>query len=475
LEKNNSLPKGWSLTTLDDISLKLKAGGTPSTQNKNYYKNGIIPFVKIDDISNEGKYLDSTKISITDEGLKNSAAWIIPENSILYSMYASYGIPIINRLTVSTSQAIIAYVPPSLNLMCLDYVYYFLQSIKSKLIPKGTTQKNLNAKIIRDLSIKLSPINEQKRIAKKIDELFLLVDSGKQQLQLAKTKLKFYRNSLLTFAFSGNLTNSWRKQHPNSSADSLLKSIEFERKKENKKQVSYEPRENLTSIPENWIWVNIENIEKFIGSGITPRGGKSNYFDSGIPFIRSQNVYPDGLRLKDIVYVSDEQHSKMSRTHIQNYDVLLNLTGASIGRSTYVPEGFGEGNVNQHVCIIRLYSGISSNYVSHWLNSPKGQQQIFSSQKGQTREGLNYSQIRSILIPLCSFDEQNEVINNLEINLSKIFSIGDIIEKRYDELDHLQTSILKQAFEGKLIPQDSNDESAEILLKKIKQEKLSQN
>ena len=124
------LPKGWIKRAINEISNKLKAGGTPSTKISRYYKNGKIPFLKIDDITSSYKYLDKTSISITEEGLNNCSAWIVPENSILYSMYASYGIPIINRIQVATNQAIIAFIPPK-DLLNVDYVYYYLQSIKT--------------------------------------------------------------------------------------------------------------------------------------------------------------------------------------------------------------------------------------------------------------------------------------------------------------------------------------------------------
>ncbi len=142
-EQKLELPNGWAETTLDNIAIHLQAGGTPSTKKPEYYQKGTIPFVKIDDITDsKTKYLETTKVKITKQGLDDSSAWLVPENSLLYSMYASYGLPIINKIKVATSQAIIVYQQPK-DLISLDFMYYFLKFIGPFSITKGTTQKNL--------------------------------------------------------------------------------------------------------------------------------------------------------------------------------------------------------------------------------------------------------------------------------------------------------------------------------------------
>ena len=212
------LPKGWVETKLEDIAIHLQAGGTPSTKKPEYYKNGTIPFVKIDDITDSNtRYLETTKIKITEQGLENSAAWIIPENSILYTMYASYGIPIINKIKVATSQAIIAYLPPK-DLISLDFVYYFLKFMKSFVIPKGTTQKNLNAGIVKNIRVLLPPLNEQKRIVSKIEELFSHIDYIKSLTPITGNKLYLMEVSILKQAFQGKLVT----QDPNDEPSSIL-------------------------------------------------------------------------------------------------------------------------------------------------------------------------------------------------------------------------------------------------------------
>ena len=109
----------------------------------------------------------------------------------------------------------------------------------------------------------------------------------------------------------------------------------------------------LGEVPEHWGSVKLGLLATKFGSGITPRGGAAVYQETGVPFLRSQNIHFDGLRLDGVARIAPDLHEEMSSSHVQPGDVLLNITGASIGRVCTVPADFGEGNVNQHVCIIR--------------------------------------------------------------------------------------------------------------------------
>jgi type I restriction enzyme S subunit len=139
-------------------------------------------------------------------------------------------------------------------------------------------------------------------------------------------------------------------------------------------------------IPEDWEIKKLDHLASKVGSGITPRGGQESYFKSGIIFIRSQNVLVGKLNLSDVAYISMEQHDRMNGSKLQVGDVLLNITGASIGRSCVVPSNITEGNVNQHVCIIRTDESLNSVFLCQLLNSLYGQNQIEKFQAGGNRE-----------------------------------------------------------------------------------------
>lgn len=147
-----------------------------------------------------------------------------------------------------------------------------------------------------------------------------------------------------------------------------------------------------------------------VGSGITPNGGDKNYKPEGRPFVRSQNVGWGCLILDDVVFIDEETHSSFPSTEIKEDDVLLNITGASIGRSAIASLEVEGGNVNQHVCIIRTKKEeLSPLFLNQFLISQAGQNQIDSFQAGGNRQGLNFAQIRSFLVPIPpSIEEQQK-------------------------------------------------------------------
>lgn len=181
----------------------------------------------------------------------------------------------------------------------------------------------------------------------------------------------------------------------------------------------------LGKIPVHWLASLINQHVSKVGSGVTPKGGSKAYLSQGIPLIRSQNVLVGRLDLTDVAYISNEQHQKMKGSMLESNDVLLNITGASIGRCCLLPKNIQEANVNQHVCIIRTTDDLLSSYTAYFLNSEFGQSQIWSLQAGGNREGLNFQQIRSFRIPLPPLKEQQEI--------ARILSTVD------RKLDHLQT------------------------------------
>lgn len=138
-----------------------------------------------------------------------------------------------------------------------------------------------------------------------------------------------------------------------------------------------------------------------VGSGITPTGGDKNYTTEGRPFVRSQNIGWGELILDDVAFIDEETHQSFDSTEIRLNDVLLNITGASIGRSAIADSRIAGGNVNQHVCIIRAKPDeLNHTLLNQFLISDRGQKQIDSFQAGGNRQGLNFAQIRSFGIPL---------------------------------------------------------------------------
>ena len=215
-------------------------------------------------------------------------------------------------------------------------------------------------------------------------------------------------------------------------------------------------------VPNNWIWTTIGGLCSKIGSGSTPKG--SNYSSEGVLFFRSQNVYNDGIVLDDIKYISDEVHQSMIGTEVLPNDLLLNITGGSLGRCAIVPNEINKGNVSQHVCILRPIT-ISSNYFHALILST-----FFSKSMkitGSGREGLPKYNLEQMMLPLPPLAEQKRIVSEIE----RWFSLIDIIEKDKQDLHTIikqaKSKILDLAIHGKLVPQDPNEEPASELLKRI--------
>lgn len=185
-------------------------------------------------------------------------------------------------------------------------------------------------------------------------------------------------------------------------------------------------------IPEDWDIIKLGDFTLKVGSGVTPKGGATVYKQFGRPFMRSQNVGWGVLKLDDIAFIDDQIHNTFSDTELKKNDVLLNITGASIGRCALATNEVVGGNVNQHVCIIRTNDHLlSPTYLSRVLLSDIGQRQIDSFQAGGNREGLNFGQIKSFNIPLPPTKaEQTAIANALSDADALIQSLTRLIAKK---------------------------------------------
>lgn len=215
-------------------------------------------------------------------------------------------------------------------------------------------------------------------------------------------------------------------------------------------------------VPSSWVWTTIEEICSKIGSGSTPRG--SNYSANGIPFFRSQNVYNDRLVYDDIKYISEEVHQKMKGTEVLANDLLLNITGGSLGRCAVVPADFNCGNVSQHVCIMRSVLVEPEYFHALVLSSYFAKSMKIT---GSGREGLPKYSLEQMAFPLPPLSEQQRIVMEIE----KLFALIDQIEHSKVNLQTIikqtKSKILDLAIHGKLVPQDPNDEPAIELLKRI--------
>ena len=208
------------------------------------------------------------------------------------------------------------------------------------------------------------------------------------------------------------------------------------------KKVLNVPNLRFPEFTGEWKKCIIGELTTKVGSGVTPRGGEAVYKSEGHPFVRSQNIGLGHLILDDIAYIDEDTHQRQKNTELQLDDVLLNITGASIGRSALVNQQIVGGNVNQHVCIIRANKKLIPSFLCNFLLSQYGQKQIESFQAGGNRQGLNFEQIKSIKIGLPSVEEQKKIADLLLLIEQRITTQNKIIE----DLKKLKSAISERLF-----------------------------
>ncbi len=199
--------------------------------------------------------------------------------------------------------------------------------------------------------------------------------------------------------------------------------------------------------PKAWRFVPVGRISSVVTSGFTPRGGSQVYVEEGPYLIRSQNVQMNMLDLSDAACLPKDVHESMARVRVQVQDVLLNITGASIGRVAWVESLDREASVNQHVCIIRPLTDVAHPaYISVCLSTDFGKRMIDQVQAGASRQGLNHQQVRQLEIPLPPLSLQRQ----FAARVAEIRALEARQAESRHRLDDLFQSLLHRAFRGEL-------------------------
>jgi type I restriction enzyme S subunit len=338
------------------------------------------------------------------------------------------------------------------NSIDIEFLKFFLKSIEFKKALKeqvpGGIKTEIKPKHILPLVVNIpTDIKDQREVVKVLNNRNSKVDAISTELTHQFALVKKLRQQLLQDAVQGKLVEQNKKDEPGSELLNRIKAekakLIAEKKLKKEKELSpIKPDEIPFEIPENWAWCKLGEICSKIGSGSTPKG--SNYSVNGIPFFRSQNIYDNGLVYDDIKFISNEVHKKMNGTTVYAKDILLNITGGSMGRCTLVPEDFEEGNVSQHVCIIRPLV-VDNNFYHYITLSPFFQKFIFSSTTGAGREGLPKYNLEQFIIPLPPLAEQHRIVKKLEELMEYCSELESSIKQSESQNEKLLQQVLREA------------------------------
>ena len=389
------------------------------------------------------------------------------------------------------------------------WLYYCVSYLISKITSgaRGSTIKYLRLGDIADCPLDLYPANEQKRIVAKIEELFSELDKGIESLKTAREQLKACRQAVLKHAFEGKLTAKWREENKDKleSADQLLIRIKQERETHYQKQLDEwkaavktweqngkvgkkptKPSEHkalasiedktlaiLPDIPIDWFYVRLAEIAR-VGSGMSVSKERKLENPIEVPYLRVANVQRGKLILDEIKTMPIEKE-KLKNLALKKWDVLFNEGGDrdKLGRG-WVWEGQVNPCITQnHVFRVTTYLGgeFHAKFISHWGNT-FGRDYFEKGGKQTTNlASINKSVLSMFPVPLPSLEEQKIIIETIDDAMSIIDSIEQEIENGLAKSEVLRQSILKKAFSGNLVEQNSTDESASVLLERIKIEK----
>ncbi|UQN08430.1 restriction endonuclease subunit S [Deinococcus sp. QL22] len=207
---------------------------------------------------------------------------------------------------------------------------------------------------------------------------------------------------------------------------------------------------NEEGLPEGWISERLAQLTTKIGSGSTPKGGSEAYKPQGVPLIRSMNIRFEGFKNDGLAYLDDAQAEKLSSVEVRSNDVLLNITGASIGRVTTAPEKMHGARVNQHVAIVRTSECLNPSYLNRFLASPSMQNLITESEAGATRQALTKEKIEGFQIPLPPLPEQLRIADKLDTLLSRVDAGRERLERVPKLIKRFRQSVLSAAVSGEL-------------------------
>lgn len=484
----------WVETNLEVIA-KWGSGGTPKSTVAEYY-DGDIPWLIIGDL-NDGHVSHSEK-KITQKGLENSSARLVKPNSVLLAMYGSIGKLGINTIPLTTNQAI-AFTQTIYGNIEVKYVFYYLLSIRPKLhkLGKGGTQKNISQTVIKTVEFPLTSILEQKAIIAKIEQLFSELDNGIENLKTAQAKLKIYRQAVLKKAFEGEFSREWReKQTHLPTAEELFETIKQEREADYLQQLEEwkqnfqsgqkttkpkKPKEYKVCLKSS----NILNIN--LGMVIEePKYGtskKCDYKFKGIGVLRIPNISDGFIDSNDLKFASFTDEEALPY-QLKKGDILIIRSNGSVklvGKTALISEFDEQYLYAGYLIRLRPYSKIAvSKYLHYLLSAHELRKQIEKKAKSSSGvNNINSGELESLIIPIVTTEEQNQIVQEIESRLSVCDKIEETIRNSLIKAEALRQSILKKAFEGNLLNAQELEalknhpdyESAEKLLQRIKQER----
>jgi type I restriction enzyme, S subunit len=458
---SDEMTSGWVTTEFREIVLHRK-GKKPKNLTSNLCDD-CVPYLLIDEM--EGKpprlFTNDKSVPIAD----SDDVLIVWDGSIGKTAKGLKGA--IGSTIVALSPIVI----PS------NFLEYYLKTVKPYIeqTSRGTGLQHINPLAFWSMLFPLPPLNEQRRIAAKLDQIMPRINAVKNRLEKIPVILKRFRQAVLSAAVTGKLTEKWRAEDPS------FESIEESFNRQNQNIVELKS-DQTDSHPTTWALTLSKHICSQITKGTTPRN--NGFISNGIPFIKVYNIVDNQIDFDyKPQFVSNEIHEGfLKRSKVYPGDVLMNIVGPPLGKIAIIPDKYPEWNINQAIAFFRPLGLLNSKYLFIVLTEGNCLKQILIETRGVVgQSNLSLEQCRSLQIPLPPLQEQKEIVQRVE----RLFALADKLEARYKsakaKVDKLAQSTLAKAFRGQLVTPEAElaqiegrtYETAEQLLERIIEEKRS--
>jgi type I restriction enzyme, S subunit len=308
---------------------------------------------------------------------------------------------------------------------------------------------------LADFPIVLADLNIQLCIVDEIEKQFSRLDEAVANLQRVKANLKRYKASVLKAAVEGRLVETEasiarREKRNYEAGDHLLERILEARRVQwlgrGKYKAPLSPTiEGICPLPEGWTWAMADQMTYVITSG--SRGWSDFYSDTGVLFIRAQDIKTDALNLRDVARVDVDSDAEGTRSSVSEGDILVTITGANVTKSALVPALGETAFVSQHVALLKLCIPATSFFAFSWITSPANGRRILESWAyGAGKPGLSLEQLRSLPIALPPLAEQVRIISELDRRLSIVRELEAEVDANLKRAQALRQAILAKAF-----------------------------
>jgi type I restriction enzyme S subunit len=501
IDSNIFLPKSWTWTTLGEVvefeygKGLIESKRDPSGKIPVYGSNGVVGF--------------------HSSALVGQACLIVGRKGAAGRVHISRG----PCWPIDTTYYIVP--PPGLD---LSFAYYLISTLQLGSLDRSTAIPGLNRNDAYSLPLPLPPLPEQRRIVAKIEELFSKLDAGVEALKKVKAELKRYRQAVLKYAFEGKLTEEWRKKQleiaeseiaelggklniaesesgkskiaelesgklenekmqiskfpdfqisnlPFEPASVLLERIKEERKKKlGSKYKDLPPLDTseLPDLPEGWAWARLGEL-CFVQGGFAFKS--RDYRQSGVPLLRISNIVNGKVSFQtETVYLDDAFLSEYQAFVLSQGDIVIALSGATTGK--YGVYDLDEpALLNQRVGRLRFSDDATVNprFILQYLEIIRGR--ILKEAYGAAQPNISTNDLGEFEIPLAPKTEQDQIVSEIERRFSVADEVEKVVDQSLKQAERLRQSILKRAFEGKLVPQDPTDPPAIQLLEEIRKQK----